>query len=378
MQVNVVVQPQKPSPVQKRRVCLRTRATFHRNSMPGGRQRQCLDRAHRAWFHVLDENLYSHQIAWNIDEHRPSARPHTVELDLYTGQFRCGCPRGCSERLWCEHACYVALYELDLGEEVVTEQEMFVTHSLAPSKCIVLAFWAQWQLGRAVLFQPSYWVDKDGTRAVPLEIRMGAGNTDTSMELMMWPERPRHLETLYPSTRLEGLAVPQFRIAIQARRHMGRAGTAMHQLVGGKLGYTFRETRRHPATVTVDLATGHASCDCYQAQMYPNVWCKHCCGAAMMLLRGRDEIDLTIGSRTLSPADAFRVYNTFSGQLQDHVVLLRGHNLHAGDCPVCTHEVKERAHMCSNCRVGYHEDCIREWLQTAPNPTCPTCRRVMD
>ncbi|KAK1669468.1 hypothetical protein QYE76_057627 [Lolium multiflorum] len=51
----------------------------------------------------------------------------------------------------------------------------------------------------------------------------------------------------------------------------------------------------------------------------------------------------------------------------------------ASQCPICMEELADDGGVTvlPGCSHAFHCSCIREWFNTAPTPTCPSCRRVM-
>ena len=98
----------------------------------------------------------------------------------------------------------------------------------------------------------------------------------------------------------------------------------------------------------------------------------------MVLLPDEAAIGKAIATKRLTPEDSLQLYVDHGGMHQKETLLMRGTSLRSCDCAICLCDVGvDEAVMCSECRVGYHPNCMRKWLGNAKPPTCPTCRKVL-
>ena len=350
------------------------------------RQTQCIARAHRAWFTLTDERVCGPDVLFSVDEHRRTAPSQLVRLRVCSGELECTCGKA---GVWCEHCCYVLLYELDIGASSVSE-EMIRARQLPNDFRMRVANWVQFQLGRQVLFMPEWWEDKEGDGRRPLVFNSGGGSTPLACEAMQWPRRPASAAG-YDMC----IGDPQKRVVQQAGRHFGRESFAAYDLMNGRLSYSVRELRRRAAFVVVDLSTGKLACDCFQSKIAPALWCKHRCSlivtfTGLSMVRDMDAVG-TLARRRLDPATALGLFGMFGGPQQEGCLVMRGTSLRSRECPICLSEVEQDddpdadCRMCSRCCIGYHGRCIRSWLGGTGGssdhvdrvPSCPTCRRVM-
>ena len=325
------------------------------------RQEHCLERAHKAWMTVLDERIEDDYIVFDVHEHRPSAPMRSVSVHILSGQVHCSCPQAA---VCCEHCCYVLLYELDLGMATITEDTL-LQKKLTHVDLGLVVQWVKHQLGREILFASTVWPQD-------IFVNTGSGSTHLPLEHMHWPSKLRGgMPTLLTNN-------PQERILLQATRHLGRGGGSKSDLFHGRLLFTIRELRRRVVTVCVELSRGTFTCSCHQSRCSPTLWCQHCCSVALELLPAA-AAGAAVAARSLTPEQALHLYIAHGGLQQKDSLLMRGADLRGSECAICISDIEPTAIpvMCSDCRVGYHAQCMVKWLSNANPATCPTCRKVI-
>ena len=340
-----------------------------------GKQRVCLRRAHRAHYRVSDEYILRGCVVFDVQEHvRGGFERCVVTVDVNTGDVGCTCAKGVAGKVWCEHCCYVALYELSLGQGVVSA-DVIRARRLPPAACYMTVQWAEAQLQTRVLWPAACWEDRTGTGCIPMVFDAGDGSSASMCEVMRWGARPARRA---PSSLL--WADAQTRLMDQATRHDSRGNVSVSHASPGILVHSFRELRRRPVVTVMHLSSGKMSCSCFQSTAAPRLWCEHCCTLALQHVAG-DELHATVKERQLTAEQAYAIYTASSGPTTEgNSLLMRAAHLVGSDCPVCLNAVdrdSDYALMCSGCRIGYHVNCMVGWMGTKRNPTCPTCRKPM-
>ena len=336
------------------------------------RQRACVSRAHRAHFLLQDENIVGQEIVYKLQERRCAGVCATVVLNVAEATLTCSCPK---THVWCEHCCYILLYELPTGRGTVGA-DMIQARRLPPAMCTAVMDWVHSQVMHRVMHPVLAHEQREpGEQGMPWVYNAGNGTSAVMCEMMRWAPRPcraRAGPLLWSDAQSANVE--------RADRHGIRGGMATFALSLGVLTYTYRELRRKVIVTRVHLSSGVIACECWQSFTAPDLWCVHCCLVAAMHVHAPSQLHATILKRRLSTEAAYAIYVGHGYLDTGRRLLMRATQLVGSDCPICLCDAPEHdSSMCSGCRIGYHRECILKWMRTDVTcVACPTCRKPLD